>query len=68
MAPSRRRTWRAVRAAVALLAMLPLVRRSRDGEVTLAPGTDLKWTGQYEPLEAMRERMKLLVPLSRAAG
>jgi Cu(I)/Ag(I) efflux system membrane protein CusA/SilA len=36
-------------------------------EVVLAPGMYLKWTGQYELLEAMRERMKLLIPLALAA-
>jgi Cu(I)/Ag(I) efflux system membrane protein CusA/SilA len=35
--------------------------------VVLAPGMYLKWTGQYELLEQMRERMKLLVPLALAA-
>ena len=34
------------------------------GELKLAPGMYLKWTGQYELLEAMRQRMKLLVPLA----
>ena len=36
-------------------------------EVVLAQGMYLKWTGQYELLEAMRARMKLLVPLALAA-
>jgi Cu(I)/Ag(I) efflux system membrane protein CusA/SilA len=34
------------------------------GEVRMEPGMYLKWTGQYEKLAEMRERMKLLVPLS----
>jgi Cu(I)/Ag(I) efflux system membrane protein CusA/SilA len=34
------------------------------GELQLASGMYLKWTGQYELLEGMRDRMKLLVPLS----
>ncbi len=38
----------------------------RDGSVDLAHGMYLKWTGQYEQLEQMRERMKLLVPLALA--
>jgi Cu(I)/Ag(I) efflux system membrane protein CusA/SilA len=39
-------------------------KAQRGGEVTLEPGMYLKWTGQYEKLAEMRERMKLLVPLS----
>jgi Cu(I)/Ag(I) efflux system membrane protein CusA/SilA len=34
------------------------------GEVRLEPGMLLRWTGQYEQLEQMRERMKVLVPIS----
>jgi copper/silver efflux system protein len=34
------------------------------GQVTLAPGMYLKWTGQYELLEQMRDRMKILIPLA----
>ena len=34
------------------------------GEVRMAPGTHLSWTGQYELLEGMRARMKILVPLA----
>jgi Cu(I)/Ag(I) efflux system membrane protein CusA/SilA len=37
------------------------------GELTVAPGMYLKWTGQYELLEGMRERMKVLVPLALLA-
>lgn len=33
-------------------------------EVKLPPGYFLKWTGQYELLEQMRTRMKVLVPLT----
>jgi Cu(I)/Ag(I) efflux system membrane protein CusA/SilA len=36
----------------------------KKGEIELAPGMYLKWTGQYEKLAEMRERMKVLVPLS----
>ena len=36
------------------------------GEVALGPGMYLKWTGQYELLDEMRERMKILVPLALA--
>ncbi len=32
------------------------------GELTLGPGMYLKWTGQYEAFEQMRERMKILIP------
>ncbi len=38
----------------------------QKGEVDLAPGMYLKWTGQYEKLAEMRDRMKILVPLSMA--
>ena len=34
------------------------------GEWALQPGMYVKWTGQYELLEGMRARMKILVPLS----
>jgi Cu(I)/Ag(I) efflux system membrane protein CusA/SilA len=34
------------------------------GELHLAPGQYLVWTGQYEQLASMRARMKLLVPLA----
>ncbi len=37
------------------------------GEVKLAPGSYIRWTGQYELLEQMRERMSILVPLALAA-
>ncbi len=37
------------------------------GTVRLAPGTYLRWTGQYELLEQMRERMTLLIPLALLA-
>jgi Cu(I)/Ag(I) efflux system membrane protein CusA/SilA len=33
-------------------------------EVRLPPGYFLRWTGQYELLQSMRDRMKLLVPLT----
>ncbi|MFT3765448.1 MAG: efflux RND transporter permease subunit [Minicystis sp.] len=36
------------------------------GELGLGPGMYLKWTGQYEKLDEMRERMKILVPLALA--
>jgi len=35
-----------------------------SGKLRLASGQYLVWTGQYEQLAAMRERMKLLVPLA----
>jgi len=35
-----------------------------SGQVKLEPGMYLKWTGQYELLEQMRERMSILVPLA----
>jgi Cu(I)/Ag(I) efflux system membrane protein CusA/SilA len=36
----------------------------KRGEIVLEPGMFLKWTGQYEKLADMRDRMKLLVPLA----
>jgi Cu(I)/Ag(I) efflux system membrane protein CusA/SilA len=36
----------------------------RSGDLTLGPGMYVKWTGQYEKLEEMRDRMKVLVPLA----
>jgi Cu(I)/Ag(I) efflux system membrane protein CusA/SilA len=41
------------------------VRRAQaDGSLTVPPGNVLEWTGQYELLEKMRERMKLVIPLT----
>jgi Cu(I)/Ag(I) efflux system membrane protein CusA/SilA len=41
------------------------VERAReDGRLRLAPGMFLKWTGQYELLEKMTERMKIALPLT----
>lgn len=37
------------------------------GEVALPEGGHLRWTGQYELLEDMEERMKILVPLALLA-
>jgi Cu(I)/Ag(I) efflux system membrane protein CusA/SilA len=37
-----------------------------DREVHLPAGTFLKWTGQYEYLERMQERMKIVLPLTLA--
>jgi Cu(I)/Ag(I) efflux system membrane protein CusA/SilA len=34
------------------------------GELHLEPGMYLKWTGQYELLEQMRDRMKVLIPIA----
>jgi Cu(I)/Ag(I) efflux system membrane protein CusA/SilA len=36
----------------------------KAGEVAMEPGMFLKWTGQYEKIAEMRDRMKLLVPLA----
>ncbi|MEP7123603.1 MAG: efflux RND transporter permease subunit [Byssovorax sp.] len=36
----------------------------QKGELTLGSGMYLRWTGQYEQLEQMRERMKILVPVA----
>jgi Cu(I)/Ag(I) efflux system membrane protein CusA/SilA len=35
-----------------------------DGTLSLPPGYHLKWTGQYEQLEEMGRRMKLVIPLA----
>jgi Cu(I)/Ag(I) efflux system membrane protein CusA/SilA len=41
------------------------VRRAQaDGTLRVPPGNVLEWTGQYELLERMRERMRLVVPLA----
>jgi Cu(I)/Ag(I) efflux system membrane protein CusA/SilA len=45
-------------------AKLAVDAAQKSGEVALTAGMYLKWTGQYEKLAEMRERMKLLVPLS----
>ncbi len=43
------------------------VERARtEGTVRLADGMYLKWTGQFEMLEAMRARMTILIPLALA--
>jgi Cu(I)/Ag(I) efflux system membrane protein CusA/SilA len=39
-------------------------RAQTAGKIRLEPGQYLSWTGQYEQLSLMRERMKLLVPLA----
>jgi Cu(I)/Ag(I) efflux system membrane protein CusA/SilA len=39
-------------------------RARKSGSISLAAGQYLAWTGQYEQLSLMRERMKLLVPLA----
>jgi copper/silver efflux system protein len=43
------------------------VERARS-EVHLGPGMYLRWTGEYELLEEMRQRMKILVPLALFAA
>jgi Cu(I)/Ag(I) efflux system membrane protein CusA/SilA len=37
-----------------------------SGELVLGPGMYLKWTGQYEQMQAMEARMRVLVPLALA--
>jgi Cu(I)/Ag(I) efflux system membrane protein CusA/SilA len=42
-----------------------VVRQAQgDGRLTMPTGYLLKWTGQYEQLEKMSERMKLVIPLT----
>ena len=38
----------------------------RSGELSLGPGMYLKWTGQYEQMQAMEARMRVLIPLALA--
>jgi len=41
------------------------VRRAQaDGTLRIAPGHVLEWTGQYELLEKMRERLRTVLPLT----
>jgi Cu(I)/Ag(I) efflux system membrane protein CusA/SilA len=41
------------------------VRRAQaDGTLRVPPGNVLEWTGQYELMERMRERMKIVIPLA----
>ena len=39
-------------------------KRAVARDVKLPAGTFLKWTGQYELLEQMQERMRVLVPVT----
>ncbi len=42
-----------------------VVKKAMDkGELKTPPGTFLKWTGQYEQLEEMTQRMKVVIPLT----
>lgn len=41
-----------------------VARATQAGELKLPSGYFLKWTGQYEKLEEMASRMKILVPLA----
>jgi len=41
-----------------------VARARASHELTLGPGMYMKWTGQYELLESMRERMKILIPIA----
>ncbi len=41
-------------------------RAQTAGELAFPPGTYLEWTGQYEELERMEQRMKVLIPLALA--
>jgi Cu(I)/Ag(I) efflux system membrane protein CusA/SilA len=41
-----------------------VVDARQRGEIALDPGMYLRWTGQYEKLAEMRERMSLLIPLA----
>jgi Cu(I)/Ag(I) efflux system membrane protein CusA/SilA len=36
----------------------------RNNELTIPPGYYMKWTGQYELLADMQERMKILIPIA----
>jgi Cu(I)/Ag(I) efflux system membrane protein CusA/SilA len=39
-------------------------KKAVDAEVKLAPGYLLQWSGQYEAMARVRERMKLVIPLT----
>ncbi len=39
-------------------------KRAVEKDVKLPPGYSLKWTGQYELLQSMQQRMKFVVPLT----
>jgi copper/silver efflux system protein len=41
-----------------------VAKAQKNHELSLAPGMYMKWTGQYELLEGMRERMKILIPIA----
>jgi Cu(I)/Ag(I) efflux system membrane protein CusA/SilA len=41
-----------------------VARALADGTLSLPPGANLKWTGQYEQLAEMAARMKIVVPLT----
>jgi len=41
-----------------------VARAEANHELTLAPGMYLQWTGQYELLESMRQRMMFLIPIA----
>jgi Cu(I)/Ag(I) efflux system membrane protein CusA/SilA len=41
-----------------------VARALADGALKLPPGSYLKWTGQYEQLEEMAARMKVVVPVT----
>jgi Cu(I)/Ag(I) efflux system membrane protein CusA/SilA len=41
-----------------------VARAQQNHELALGPGMYMKWTGQYELLEGMRERMKFLIPIA----
>jgi Cu(I)/Ag(I) efflux system membrane protein CusA/SilA len=45
-------------------AKVTVARALHDGTLKLPPGSYLKWTGQYEQLEEMAGRMKIVVPLT----
>src|SRR5262252_3805975 len=41
-----------------------VARAMSSGELTMPPGYFLKWTGQYEQLDEMQARMKLVIPVT----
>jgi Cu(I)/Ag(I) efflux system membrane protein CusA/SilA len=45
-------------------AKLAVARAQANHELTMVPGMYLQWTGQYELLESMRQRMTILIPLA----
>src|SRR5690606_26891141 len=53
-------------ASIVEAAQAAVTKAQTSGELSLAPGMYLSWTGEYEHMNEMRARMKVLVPLALA--